>query len=66
MKRNYTIEFTQIRNELKEESVRILGTWVVLVKEAQEKYCYVFLLWLFTSQGKTGEEGRSDWKFEVL
>jgi hypothetical protein len=51
---------------LKEESARILGTWVFLVKEAQEKYCHVFLLWVFTSQGKTGEEGRSDWKFEVL
>jgi hypothetical protein len=60
------LSLPKYQNELKEESVRILGTWVFLVKEAQEKYCHVFLLWLFTSQGKTGEEGRSDWKFELL
>ncbi len=63
---HYTIEFTQISEWIERrnlEDFRYMGVFGV---RSTRKVLPCLFVMAFTSQGKTGEEGRSDWKFEVL
>ncbi len=63
---HYTIEFTQISEWIERRNLgdfRYMG--VFGVRSTRKVLACLFVM-AFTSQGKTGEEGRSDWKFEVL